>query len=174
MRTSQTSKQLREPAPVARRQRRLDGVERVRQRARDLVRAQVLRDHLDVVGVRLQPRVVVGRDAVTQHVHGLRFAAEPRRQLLGDEDVRPVRDRQDTVDRVVIGDRHEVHPAALGQGVDLLGRRRALGQAQGALDAELGHLGCRGVAVEVRAAGGHEAENRVRLQGFCDQPATTR
>ena len=152
--------QLREPAPVARRQRRLDGVERVRQRARDLVLVQVVRDDLDVVGVRLQPVVVVGRDPVTEDVHGLRLAAEARGQLLGDEHVGPVRDLQHAGDRVVIGDRHEVHAAALGQGVDLLGRRGALRQAEGALDAELGHLRRRRVAVQVRAAGLHVSENR--------------
>ena len=61
----------------------------------------------------------------------------------------------DAVDRVVIGDRHEVHPPALGEGIDLLRRRGALGQAERALDAELRLLRRRGVAVEVRAAGLH-------------------
>ena len=50
--------QLGEPAPVARGQRRLDGVERVRERARDLVLVQVGGDGLDVAGVRLEPLVV--------------------------------------------------------------------------------------------------------------------
>ncbi len=164
--------ELRQPAPVARQQRRLDGVERMRQRGRDLVLVQVLRDHLDVVGVRLQPRVIVRRDPVTEDVHGLRFATEARGQFLRHEDVRPVGDLENAVDRVVVGDRDEVHPAALGQRVDLLGRRRTLRQAERALDAELRDLGCRGVAVEVRAAGGHEPENRLSLQAFCDQRAT--
>ena len=48
---------------------------------------QVLGDRLDVVGVGLQPLVVVGRDAVAEDVDGLRLAPEPGGQLLGDEDV---------------------------------------------------------------------------------------
>ena len=54
------AEELREAAAVARRQRRLDGVEGVRERAGDLALVQVLGHLLDVVGVRLQPLVVVG------------------------------------------------------------------------------------------------------------------
>ena len=61
---------------MARLQRRGDGVERVGQRAGDLVLGQVARDDLDVVGVRLQPVVVVRRDPVAEHVDRLRLAAE--------------------------------------------------------------------------------------------------
>jgi hypothetical protein len=147
--------QLREPAPVARLQRRLDGVEGMRQRARDLALVQVRGDHLDVAGVRLQPVVIVARDAVAEDVHGLGLAAEAGGQLLGDEDVGPVGDLEDAVDGVVVGDRDEVHAAALGQGIDLLGGRCALRQAERSLDAELGDLGRGGVAVQVRAAVGH-------------------
>ena len=135
--------QLREPAPVAGGQRRLDGVERVGERARDLVLVQVGGDRLDVARVRLQPLVVGGRDAEAQHVHGLRLAAEARGQLLGDEHVGTIGDLEHAGDRVVVGDRHEVHAAALGQGVDLFGRRGALGQPQLALDPELRDLGGR-------------------------------
>ena len=161
--------QLRQAAPVARQQRRLDGVERVGERAGDLVLVQVARDDLDVVGVGLQPVVVVRRDPVAEDVHGLGLAAEAGGQLLGDEDVGPVGDLQDPVDRVVIGDRHEIHTSALGERVDLFRRRRALGQAERALDAELRLLRRRGVAVQVRAAGLHGAEHRARLQGLCDR-----
>ena len=145
--------QLGEPAPVARGQRRRDGEEGVRERARDLPLAEVLRDHLDVVRVGLQPVVVVGRDAEAEDVHGLRLAGEARGQLLGDERVGTVGDRQRAVDRVVVGDRHEVHAAALGEGVDLLGRRGALGQAERAGDAELGDRGGGRVAVQVGPGG---------------------
>ena len=71
-------------------------------------------------------------------------------QLLGDEHVGPVGDLQHAVDRVVVGDRHEVHPAPLGELVDLLRRRRALRQAERALDAELRDLRRGRVAVQVR------------------------
>ena len=148
------AEELGQAAAVARGQRRLDGVERVRQRAGDLVLVQVLGHLLDVVGVRLQPLVVVGRDAVAEDVDRLGLALEPRRQLLGDEDVGAVGDLLDAGDRVVVGDRHEVHPATLGQLVDLFGRRGALGQAERALDPELRELRGGRVAVQVGPARG--------------------
>jgi hypothetical protein len=126
----------------------------VRERARDLVVVQVLGDLLDVVGVGLQPLVVVGGDAVAEDVHRLRLALEPGGELLGDEDVRAVGDLQRAGDRVVIGDRHEVHPPALGQLVDLLGARGALGQPERALDPELRELRGGRVAVQVHPARG--------------------
>ena len=86
--------QLRQAAAVARGQRRLDGVERVRQRGGDLVLVQILGARLDVVAVGLQPLVIVGRDPVAEDVHGLGLALEPRGQLLGDERVGQVGDRQ--------------------------------------------------------------------------------
>ena len=72
---------------------------------------------------------------------GLRLAAKPDGELLGDEDVVAIGDLEAAVDRVVIGDRHEVHVPPLGELVDLLRRRRALGKAEASLDAELGDLG---------------------------------
>ena len=111
--------QLGQASPVARGERRGDGVEGMSERGRDLVVVQVRGARLDVVAVGLQPFVIVRGDAVAEDVHGLRLAFERRGQLLGDERVGQVVERQDPVDRVVIGDRHEVHPAALGQLVDL-------------------------------------------------------
>ena len=115
---------------------------------------QVLGHPLDVVGVRLQPLVVVGGDAVAEDVHSLGLALEPRRQLLGDEDVGAVGDLLDAGDRVVVGDRHEVHLATLGQLVDLFGRRGALGQSERALDPELRELRGGRVAMQVGPARG--------------------
>jgi hypothetical protein len=87
--------------------------------------------------------VIVGCDPEAEQVDGLRLAAEPRGELLGDEDVVAVRDLEAAVDRVVIGDRHEVHAAPLGELVDLIRRRRALGKPEAALDPELRDLrGC--------------------------------
>jgi hypothetical protein len=96
----------------------------------------------------------LGGDAVAEDVDRLGLALEPRRQLLGDEDVGAVGDLLDAGDRVVIGDRHEVHPATLGQLVDLFGRRRALGQPERALDPELRELRGGRVAVQVDPARG--------------------
>ena len=101
------------------------------------MRVQVLGARLEVAVVRLQPGVVVGRDPEAEHVDRLRLAPEPGGQLLGDEDVGPIGELEAAVDRVVIGDRHEVHAAPLGELVDLLRRRGALGKAEAALDAEL-------------------------------------
>ncbi len=84
--------QLRQAAAVARRQRRADGVEGVRERAGDVALVEVLGAGLDVAAVGLQPLVVLGRDPEAEHVHGLRLAAEVRGQLLGDEHVGAVGD----------------------------------------------------------------------------------
>ena len=95
---------------------------------------------LDVAGIRLQPLVVSGSDPVTEDVHRLWLTGEAGGQLLGDEAVGTVGQLQATVDRVVIGDRHEVHAPSLGELVDLLRGRRALGQPETSLDAQPGRL----------------------------------
>ena len=60
-------------------ERRRDRVVGVCERARDLPLVQVRRAQLDVAAVGLQPLVVLGADAVAEHVHRLRLAAEARR-----------------------------------------------------------------------------------------------
>ena len=144
--------QLRQAPAVTRAERSGDGVVGMRERARDVALAQVVRAQLDVVAVSLEPLVVLAGDAVAEDVDRLWLAAEARGQLLGDEHVGPVGDLEHARDRVVVGDRHEVHAAALGQLVDLLRRRRALRQADRALHAELGDLRCARVAVHVHPA----------------------
>jgi hypothetical protein len=71
-----------------------------------------------------------------EHVHGPPLAGEPRGQLLGDESV-------------VVARGDLLGAAALGQLVDLLGRRRALGQAKRALNPQLRGLGGDAVAVQI-------------------------
>ena len=141
--------QPREPAAVARRKGRSDRVERMGQGTGDAVPVQVLGHLLHVSGVCLQPVVVGRRDAPAENVDRLRLAAEPRGELLGDEHLGPVGDLEDTRDRVVVGDRHEVHPAPAGEPVDLLRRGGALGKAERPLHAEPRLLRGRRVAVEV-------------------------
>ncbi len=112
---------------VAGGQRSADVVVRVCEGTDDVVAVQVFGALLHVVVVRLEPFVVRGRDAVAEHVHGLGLATEGGGELLGDEHVGAIGDPQGAVDGVVIGDRDEVHAAALGQLVDLLRGRRTLG-----------------------------------------------
>jgi hypothetical protein len=74
--------------------------------------------------------VVSGSDPVTEDVNRLRLAGKACGQLLGDEAIGAIGELETAVDRVVVGDRDEVHPPSLGQLVDLLGRRRALRQSK--------------------------------------------
>ena len=71
--------QLGQAPAVAGRQRRCDRVVGVRERAGDLALVHVGGAQLDVAAVRLQPVVILGRDAVAEHVHGLWLAAEAAR-----------------------------------------------------------------------------------------------
>ena len=143
--------QLGQAAAVPRRQRFLHRVERMRERRGDLPGVQVRRARLDVVVVGLQPLVVVGRDPIAEHVNGLGLALEPHGQLLGDERVGQVLQGPGALDRVVVGDRHEVHSAALGQVVDLARVGGAFGDVERSLDSQLRQLGCRRVHVHIGA-----------------------
>ena len=116
------TEQLGQTTAMTRGQRGRDRVVRMSKRAHDLLFVHVARAQLDVAAVRLQPLVVLARDPVAEHVHSLWLAAKVSRQLLGDEDVRPIGDLEHPSDRVVVGDRHQIHAAALGQLVDLLRR----------------------------------------------------
>jgi hypothetical protein len=77
--------------------------------------------------------MVSAGDPVTEDVNRLGLAGEACGQLLGDEAVGTALQLQAAPDRVVIGDRHEVHPPLLGQLVDLLGWSRALGKPERSL-----------------------------------------
>jgi hypothetical protein len=142
-------KQLREASAVTGGERGRYGEERVCQRAGDLALVEVRGAGLEVVRVRLEELVVGRGDPVTEDVDRLWLAGEPGGELLGDEDVRAIRELEAAGDRVVVGDRDEVHPPALGQLVDLLRRGGALGQPDAALDSELRLLGCGRVTVHV-------------------------
>ncbi len=131
------AEQLGQTAAMPGAQRGLDGVVRVGERAHDLLFVHVGGAQLHVAAVGLQPLVVLAGDAVAKDVHRLGLAVKVRGQLLGDEHVGAVGDLEHARDRVVVCDRHEVHATALGQLVDLLRWRRALGQSDRALHAEL-------------------------------------
>ncbi len=131
-------KQLCEHAAVTGRERGGDVEERVGERTRDLVPMQVIGTGHDVALMCLQPLVVLGRNPPAQHVDGLGLLGEPGGQLLGYKDIRLVGDREDAGDRVVVGDRDEVHPPSFGQFVHLPGRGSAFRKRNGALDLESG------------------------------------
>ena len=154
-------------------------VERMGQRAGDPVGVQVLRTVLDIAAVQLEPLVVGARDVEAEDVDCLRLAAEASGQLLGNEYVGATGDLDHSVNRVVIGDRYEVHAAPLRELVDLLGRCCALRQAERALYAQARYRGCAGVTVQVDAGCGplfhgayclgHMTMIRLQTRAFCDQ-----
>ena len=146
--------QLREAPAVTRRERRLDREERMREGRRDLTIVEVLRARLDAVSCAPAcPLVILGRDPVTEHVHS--SVARPSNQTVGSSDTNTPgrwRDLQSAGDRVVVGDRHEIHSTPLGELIDLRGLGGALGQVKRTLDPQLRQLGCRRVHVHVGAA----------------------
>ena len=127
----------------------------MRQGASDPVVVKVCGAGLDIAGMRLQPLVVSGGDPVDEDVNRLGLAGEAGGQLLGDEAVGTIGELEATVDRVVVGDRDEVHTPPLGKLVDLLGRRRALRQPERTLDAQLREMRRGRVAMHVNA-GSHQ------------------
>ena len=125
----------------------------MRESADDSVGVEIFSAILDITAVQLEPLVVGGRDVEAEDVNRLRLTTEARGQLLGDEHVGAIGDLDHTIDRVVVGDRHEVHPATLGQLVDLLRWRGALRQTHRSLHAKPRLLRGGGVTVHVDPCG---------------------
>jgi hypothetical protein len=159
--------ELGEDAAMERGQRLSDVEERMRERAGDLPLLHVVGAREDVAAVSLEPVVVIGGDPEAEDVHGLMLTREPGGQLLGDEHIGQIGELEHAGDGVVVGDRHEVHAPPLGELVDLLGWGGALGERERPLDAELGHLGRRGVAVQIHldgiAGGARARQGSVRI-----------
>jgi hypothetical protein len=134
---------------------------------------QVLGNRLHAVAHRLQLGELVRRDPEAEDVDGLRLLAEPARELDRDEDARVAGDLQDARDRVVVGDRHEVHAARQRELQDLPRRRRALGKSERSLDPELRQLRSGRVAVQVgpARARGHASQIPPVCRAFCERPA---
>jgi hypothetical protein len=76
---------------------------------------------------------------------------EPAGQLFADEHVVARGDALRALDRVVVGDRDEVHPAALGLGVNFVGGAVALGQEIALSTTSAARFGGFAVAVQVGA-----------------------
>ena len=175
-------KELGQAAAVARCQRRVDVVERVRERGGDLVLGKVRGAGLQIAGVCLQPLVVSGGDPITEDVNRLGLAGEASGQLLGDEAIGTIGELETAVDRVVVGDRDEVHPPPLGQLVNLFRGRRTLGQPQRALNPEPRELRGGGMAMHVNS-GNHRRlpcssrfchlQNSLLAGKTCEQPGNS-
>jgi hypothetical protein len=103
-------------------------VDRVGDGVGDAAALDVLRHRVNVLGPGLQRVVILASDPVDQDVHLAVVFGEPAGQLLAHQHVLvPVRNAKDAFDRVVVRDGDEVHPPALGLGVDLGGVAVALG-----------------------------------------------
>jgi hypothetical protein len=163
--------ELRQSPPVAPGQGRGDVEEGMRQGTGDPIVVKICGAGFDVAGMRLQPLVVSGGDPVTEDVNRLGLAGEAGGQLLGDEAVGTVGQLEAAVDRVVVGDRDEVHPPPLRQLVDLLGRRRALRQPQRTLDTQLRKMRRGRMAMHVNA-GSHRCSPSLNL--CCQQQSSLR
>ena len=112
------------------RQRRAHAVERVRERVREAALAQERDELVDRRAVRLQVAMVLLGEVPDEHVQRDVVLGEARRHLDGEERVGLVRDAQRALDRVVVADRHERHPARLADAVDALRLRVGLAEAR--------------------------------------------
>jgi hypothetical protein len=90
-------------------------------------------------------------DAPEQQVHLALVFGEPAGELFADDHVGLVRDLQRAVDRVVVGQRDEVHAAPLGLRAHVGGAAVALGAADGVEQRLAGLVARVAVAVQVGA-----------------------
>jgi hypothetical protein len=153
----ETLEQQQQPLKVPALQLLVLAVDRVGDGVGDLFARDIGGDVVDVFRQRLQRLVVGAADAVDEDVHLALVLGEPARELFADEHAGlPVDDPQHALDRVVVGDRDEVHAAALRLRVNLGGGAVALG-AVDRVERGLGGL-VAGVAVAVQV-GTRPAEN---------------
>ena len=91
------------------------GQQRVRGGVRDVLRAQVIHQVVHVAAPPLDLGVLVGRQIPGQDVDGAARVGKHRGDLLRQERAGAIRQREATVDRVVVGQRDEVHAALAAQ-----------------------------------------------------------
>src|SRR5690348_14779819 len=96
---------------VARFQFSVDAVERMRDCVRDVCALKITLQREDIVADHSNVRVMLFRNSPDENVDFARVVREVSRDLLADERVRQIPDRETTIDRIVISDRHEVHSA---------------------------------------------------------------
>ena len=100
-------------------------------RVGDAVLVNVVCDVVDVVRQSLKLSVIVLRDAEDEQVQLALIFREPAGDFFADQHIIALgSEREDAVDRVVIGDGDEIHPAAARLGVHL----KRIGIALGAMD----------------------------------------
>ena len=106
--------------------------QRMSQAVRDRLAVEVVTEVVDVAASRLDLLVVLLGDVPGQHVHHAAVLREDRGDLLGEEEVRAIDQRQPAGQGVVVRERHQRHAARLAQLV--LSRRSgvALGAAKNA------------------------------------------
>ena len=97
---------------------------------RDALAAEELDEVIDVRAGGLDPVVLIDREVPGEHVDHRAVLGKAGRDLLGQEEVRVMQEGQPARDRVVIGQRDEVHAAGLAQPVLLLRLGVALGAAK--------------------------------------------
>ena len=133
-------------------------VDRVGDAVGDPPRLDVGGNVVDVARERLQLGVLLAVDAVDEQVELAVVLGEPAGEFFADEHVRPIGDRQHALDRVVIGDRDEVHAAQARLLGDVLGPGIALRTAD-RVERLFGRLRAReAVAVQVDALGRRPGE----------------
>ena len=89
----------------------VDAVERMGDRVRDFAALQIPLQRKNIVPDDNDIVVLLFGDAPDQEVDLAGVLREIRRDLLADECVGQISDRQTTVDRVVVGDGDKIHPA---------------------------------------------------------------
>ena len=130
----------------------------MRHGVRDPLRFDVFRDAVDVVRQRAKLTVLLRVDAEHQQVQLAIVFGKPAGDFLADQDVvSGPRQREHAVDRVVVGDGDEIHPAPFRLRVDFQRIAIALRAGDG-VEHHLGRLvGGVAVAVQIDPSSRHDA-----------------
>ena len=128
-------------------------VDRMGHRVRDLVLLDVLGHIVNVPGAGLKRFVDRRVDPVDQHVKLAMILGKPAAQLFADNDVGSIGDLKRPLDRVVIGERDEIHLPLLCLPVDFDRAAVTFGTVDGVEDRFAGLVAGIAVAMQVNALG---------------------
>ena len=134
---------VREREPV------IDAVERMRDGVREVFRGEIFLQLEDVLAPRLQFPVLPRIDAPHEHVDFATGVGKARAHLLAEERARAAGDLEAAVDRVVVGDRDEVHAPRVQRVVERGRRGVAVGQTHAAEEPLGRAIAVAGVDVEI-------------------------